>query len=524
MVNTTKLEQNSWLQQSGVILFFVACLILLSRVFLRGSTLELDEAEQVVMAQLLSPGYPDQPPLYSWLQYAFFHFFGCNLVSLALLKSILLFGCLCAYHQICRLFCQSLALAWCATAAWVLVLPISLDLIKDNTHSVLALLAACLTWYWFVAPSRLNKVSWYLVLGFIIGIGFLSKFNYLLFLSLLVISGISLSEYRAKLFSPYLLLSLITSLVIASPYIFWLQQHFSLGFRSVYKLAPEDKQLWYGFVELIIAILLFIVPSFLVSFIFFPIKLNLKRQDPLSRLFFRFHLISFPFLIGIMLLASIKSFESRWLIPILFLSPLLFFGKVQAKEAFAARVRTFLTICILLQISFLMALLYREQHGNKIRNRLPLQQIVQAIKNEHQNIIFIVSDSHWLIGNLMQSFPKTQGWLLHPASQPLLPEGSSLLIWQNSTPPFWVNLFAQSTQLSPIQFIEDPKNHKIIAGYTFVFNSPNQKSSSRLIGPDVQIQIGPDVQIQRNSPIFFFHSLLSPVLKSLSQTPSVLLD
>ncbi|CDZ78638.1 hypothetical protein BN59_02950 [Legionella massiliensis] len=467
MTYKTKLAQQSWLEHPGIILFLFAFLILLFRIFLRGQMLELDEAEQVVMAQQLLPGYPDQPPLYTWLQYTFFHIFGCSLLSLALLKSILLFGCLYTFHQISRLHCKTLSLAWCATLAWALIPAISLDLIKDNTHSVLALFTACLSWYWFIAPSRLTKLSWYLILGCIIGIGFLSKFNYLLFFAILFISAVSIAEFRAKLLSPYLLLTLFVSLLIASPYIFWLEHHFGLGFRSVYKLTPEDKQPWYGFAELIMAIIFFIVPNFLVARIFFPFKFRLGQQFSANTLLYRYHLISIPFLIVVLLFAAIKNFETRWLIPILFLSPLLFFGQVKEEEALAKRVKSFLRVCILVQCCLFIALFYRSHSGHKIRNQFPYQQLVQVIKNNEQQLKFIVSDSHWLIGNLMLNFPNLQGWLLHPATQPVLPQGKAILIWQAPVPPFWVDLFAQTNHLTKIQFIEDPQSHQAVAGYTF---------------------------------------------------------
>ena len=38
-------------------------------------SLELDEAEQLVLGQALSWGYGTKPPLYSWLQIGFFRIF-----------------------------------------------------------------------------------------------------------------------------------------------------------------------------------------------------------------------------------------------------------------------------------------------------------------------------------------------------------------------------------------------------------------------------------------------------------------
>ncbi|WP_019217369.1 hypothetical protein [Legionella tunisiensis] len=63
-------KSSYWLERPAAILFSYSSYSCTSS-FLRGNLLELDEAEQVIVAQQLLPGYPDQPPLYSWLQYFF---------------------------------------------------------------------------------------------------------------------------------------------------------------------------------------------------------------------------------------------------------------------------------------------------------------------------------------------------------------------------------------------------------------------------------------------------------------------
>ena len=54
-------------------------------------SLELDEAEQLVLGQALSWGYGTKPPLYSWLQLGFFQIFGERVLALSTLKNLLLF-------------------------------------------------------------------------------------------------------------------------------------------------------------------------------------------------------------------------------------------------------------------------------------------------------------------------------------------------------------------------------------------------------------------------------------------------
>ena len=85
------LDENRQLESRFLIaigVYFILQIIL--RVIISNS-LEYDEGEQALLSQWLLPGYTDQPPLYSWLQYFFFHLLGRNVLAVILLKNIILF-------------------------------------------------------------------------------------------------------------------------------------------------------------------------------------------------------------------------------------------------------------------------------------------------------------------------------------------------------------------------------------------------------------------------------------------------
>lgn len=380
---TRAIKQFNWHNQPGLCFFLFSLSAFLIRIFLRGSSLELDEAEQVVVAQQLLSGYPNQPPLYSWLQYGVFQLLGVNLYSLALLKYSLLFGSLYYFHKICEIHCLNNRLAWCATLAWVFIPAISLDLLKDNTHSVLALFAACLTWYWFIAPAKLSKLTWYTILGCIIGIGFLSKFNYYLFLGILIISAISLKNYRDKILNPGILLTLFSALLIAGPYFLWLIYHNGNNGNpcsyAIYKLIPNGELWWNGPIQLLKTTSFFALPVLIIVALFFPLNRRLQKTTSPGALLVRYHLICLPFLISIILIMGIRDFQTRWLIPILFLCPTLFFSQVQWHEKL--KTRQFLLLCLLVQFLFLATLVGRSQFNKKYQ-QFPLEQIMQSMQND----------------------------------------------------------------------------------------------------------------------------------------------
>ena len=56
------------------------------------SSLPLDDAEMVVITQALQVGYGSQPPLYNWLQIAFFAVFGFGAPAIVILHFILLWA------------------------------------------------------------------------------------------------------------------------------------------------------------------------------------------------------------------------------------------------------------------------------------------------------------------------------------------------------------------------------------------------------------------------------------------------
>ncbi|WP_131780957.1 ArnT family glycosyltransferase [Legionella gresilensis] len=452
------------------LLFFV--ITLLARLCFRSSLLELDEAEQVIWAQQLLSGYPNQPPLYSWLQYFLFQLLGVNLISLALLKYSLLLGCLYCYYLICKFYCPNQFLAISATAAWALISSISLDLLKDNTHSILALLTACLTWYWFITPTK-SPLNWYLRLGIIIGFGFLSKFNYLLFLILFLISVTLQKEYRLKLVDQRIFLTLLLIIITALPYGNWLIHNYHVGLHAAYKLAPEQKTLFDGFINLLNASLFFIVPVLTISYLFFPLPFNFRRTAA-NNLLLHYHIIYFPVIVFIVLFAGIHNFETRWLIPILFLTPLLFFSYLKPEASLAIYSKRFILFCLFMQFTFLLTLSYRSYFGHNKRQSIPVLEIAKTYKNNSQKIDFLISDSHWLLGNMKLQFKNAQSYLIHQGGN--IPSGATLLLWEGQTIPYWAEQIIKQAKLTNVNWIKNKKTDRIVAGQALInFNIPDKQ-------------------------------------------------
>ncbi|ASQ45451.1 ArnT family glycosyltransferase [Legionella clemsonensis] len=455
-------KNNFWLEHPAISLLLFVSFILFIRLVLRGSVLLLDESEQVVLAQNLLPGYPNQPPLYTWLQYFFFHVLGVNLFSLALLKCLLLFGCLYLFYLISQLHCQNNVLAWCALASWALIPSIGLDLVKDNTHSILVLFAVCLTWYWFHIYNHCSEFFWYGGFGGIIGIGLLAKFNYLLFFIIFFISSLTIQAYRKRLMHPFMLVSLIMTMIITSPYAYWLLKYSDLGFASAYKLNPSGVTYLYGLVQLFKTSLLFTAPLF-VAAIFFHGSQFKQKSD---LLLYRYHLLCLPILATIVILGRFSEFETRWLIPILFLCPVLYFSQLKYSPALKTKVISFFVLCAATQVLYFLILIYNSHSDHTKRKQVSLQQILEFIKADSSKRDYIVSDSYWLLGNIATTLPTKNLWLIQPTKE-YLPKGRSLIVWTTPQLPYWINLFAHSSLLTEIKLLVNPETKRVIGGQAF---------------------------------------------------------
>nr|WP_239005202.1 glycosyltransferase family 39 protein [Legionella sp. MW5194] len=426
-------------------------LFLLIRLFLRGQTLEIDEAEQFVMARELAFGYPFQPPLYTWLQYAVFQLLGPHLFSLAVLKYALLLGCLCSYFKLCRYYCPNPALAWSALCAWTLISVISLDLIKDNTHSILALLLASLTWLWFFTV-RINGMVWYIVLGLLIGAGCLSKFNYLLFLAALITTAFTLPDKRRQLLDRRTGITIVLLLAILSPYVLWLWQHHALGLQSSYKLAPAEKSIGHGIYKYLLSLVLFLGPLFLFSSLFFsiPKKINLKL-NAMTRPLFHHVALSLLLVSVVVLLCGFKDFQARWLIPMLFLSPLLFFSLLNQAQSWEKQATRFIVFCLMGQLLIIAAVVGRAQSGHQSKREHAFAQLAQAIVTHCSTPDYFYAENHLLLGTMSWQFPKARIELKKGNEKPLAyTGGKGVLLWGPEEPPFWINHFKADASMGEI--------------------------------------------------------------------------
>jgi 4-amino-4-deoxy-L-arabinose transferase-like glycosyltransferase len=201
-----------------------------------GPALELDEAEAFYFARQLALGYSAQPPLYFWLQWGVFQIVGESIFALAVLKAVLLsFVLVLLYRLLLRVVDP--VVAGIGAASLALLPQILWEAQRALTHSVLVLCMAVLLFSAFWQVLERGRWRDYLVLGAVVGLGLLSKYNFALLPVALVLAALIMPELRGKLRWPRLAVALVIAGLMVAPTAFWALSHADVAGGSIHKLG-----------------------------------------------------------------------------------------------------------------------------------------------------------------------------------------------------------------------------------------------------------------------------------------------
>ncbi|APQ16367.1 glycosyltransferase family 39 protein [Maribacter hydrothermalis] len=286
------------------------------------SALELEDAEQAYYSQWLRWGYDDQPPLYTWLQYGFNYLFGIGKIAFSMLRGLLFAGTLLLLYQFSVLRIKDTDKSKLVVLLLVLV-PVFIDFtFRRLSHTSLLCLCVVASYYSIQLLKARKSISNYLLLGFLVGVGILSKYNYVFFLVTFALVTLWDKEMRAIVFNPKILVSILFSVLLVAPHIYWL-----LGpdeFQTFLASSVEEKigieEADFGFTLLPILIyakglFALIFPIFLVIGIgYFTKYLSFNKQKLhwFAKMFFVQLLVLGLFF----LIFQSQKVETRWLMPL----------------------------------------------------------------------------------------------------------------------------------------------------------------------------------------------------------------
>ncbi|MDQ6435672.1 glycosyltransferase family 39 protein [Mesorhizobium sp. LHD-90] len=377
------------------------------------ASLELDEGQQIFLAQWFALGYDTQPPFYNWVQYGVVQLLGSTVLAVSVLKNLMLFCSYLFYGLTASLVIRDRVLAVIATLGLITIPQIGFEAQRDLTHTVAVLLAACMFMYFFVAALQRPTALNYALAGLAIGIGVISKYNFVLLPGAAVAAAMADRDLRARLFDPRVLLTALVAAAVVAPHALWFADHVGEATTRTMGKLTEDadggrlKLIGEGLVSLAGAAAAFALPTLLLFWIAFGKELFAawKAESRWTRLIGRMFIIFAMFLV-LVVLGGASNIKDRWLVPILFLLPLYLCAKLEASGAsYEGAARRFGMIVLAIMAAVPLVLLARAPLGGMLgryeKQNVPYgPAIAQILSSNRDRPAVVLTGDQQMAGNL----------------------------------------------------------------------------------------------------------------------------
>ncbi len=397
------------------LLFGYFSLHILLRVVISDS-LDYDEAEQALLGQWLLPGYTEQPPLYTWIQYFLFKLFGKNVFAVSLLKNTLLFlSYLFVYFSAEKLLKDTKA-AISATSSLLLIPQIAWESQRDMTHTTLVVFSATAV-LWLALKLIENRTFLsYCLLGIFCGIGVLAKANFTLFLAILFLTLLTFHEGRRILFSRIIFISLALTVAISAYYFIWMFNNQDIVFSATHKFKQTvEAYSLKGVGSFFTSTFLFLTPLWLFYLLIFPkgyLRSTSNQTIFSSRFMFRYGMFFLLTLLAIVIIFKVTYVKDRWLQPLLFAAPLIFFTGFDITGITEKQYKQFLSVTVIAAISIYITFTLRVVGAplthNYSRLSYPFAEMAGEIREAGFPGGLIISDNRFLAGNMHFQFPESR--------------------------------------------------------------------------------------------------------------------
>lgn len=420
------------------------CLLSVILKVLRPDSLEIDESEQAFLSQYLMLGYGAQPPLYNWLQYALVTLLGVSVASLAVLKNALLLLFLLIYGFAVRVLTGDRGFSAVAILGVLTLPPVFLLSQRDLTHTVAALFAVSLFLYGlFRVLKNPPHLSGYLVVGIAVGLGAISKYNFIVVPFAAILAILPEATLRKRLFDWRILASFAVCAVIVAPHTYWIVHNLdqASGVTIAEMKEGVDKTLLphaaQGLFSLAVAALKGVALTIVVFAAVFHTNLAkiLRSENEWTRIVGRMLLICFLIIALIVVVMGATHIRQKWLALITVLLPLYLTVKLDAAGVDSARrLPAFLSIASVLSVGVILMLWARVFIGPMVGDysfaHTPYGAFARTVSATRAPAMIVVDD-RILAGNLRIQFPSIPIILpdFLPNGTPQLPIGLVLLAW-----------------------------------------------------------------------------------------------
>lgn len=361
-----------------------------------GGTMEVDEAEMLLLARDWAWGYGPQLPLYNWVQIAVFRVFGQSTASLAFLKDAVLwlagaglwFAMRAAYADRRAAAVAALSLAFMPNVLW--------EFQRASTHSVALLAAITWTlWAWFRLMERQDLRRW-LVLGLMMGLGGLAKTNYWVMPIGLTLASIGFWRQRVE-WRGVGLAVLVAAAIVAVPY-HWAVTHPAATLASVYKFYGEVPLVWpwvMGLARLAGNMVAGLLLALIIGGVLwlFAARGKMGPAPVATRILLRVVVLNLVVAAVLIVALDVSKVQARWLLPIQICAVTAWFGWMAA--ALSPRAWRAVPITALVCGLITIAGMYAVRMGpTGSRDMTPLVELVTRLDPDR------VEGTHFLAGNL----------------------------------------------------------------------------------------------------------------------------
>jgi len=395
---------------------------LLTHTFIRlffSQTIQVDDAEQIRLAQSLALGYPiPQPPLYSWLSWGLFQLIGSGLHTLTLLKYTLIGFTFWFIWLASAYLYQQPASRWLATFSFLLMPSFGWHMHQGFTHTILLGLAIALTLHAMLRLQHHQRHLDYLYLGSALGIGLMAKYSFVLFLIPLLTAALTIREFRSALLKQNSWLILLAVAVWTTPHLYWLSSHYPEIFNSIdRKLQVTSGNLFQerltSLWNFLISAIAFVTPWVFIYALYPGKKLlpfSNRGESPTTQLLSRFYLILFIAVLLLSLSFTMPHFKVRWFHPLMMLFPLWWLAKIDGVAPYPKNFLRWISgATIVVTLSILVVRLIQVTIGPELghysRLNRPVMETINQIPTPHTNAVLITKDD-FLGAHLLSRYPE----------------------------------------------------------------------------------------------------------------------
>ena len=389
-----------------------------------------DDVTSNLFAQTFELGYTEwQPPLYEWLLWCVQHLTGPTLPSFLLIKYVLLATTLgLLYLAATRLFEDA---RWAALSALSLLLTYQIGWVLNEgvTQTIVLMCAVAGSLWTLMRVAERGALRDYLLFGIFLGLGLLSKFNYVGFLLALGASCLLQPTLRARLLTWKILLSLVTAGLMASPYLYWLlarEDDLITLYRSW--LAPEHdgrlKATLVGLGRSMFSPLAFLFPLDVILPLCFPrmipemiasfrraVRGIYEQEKPdWETLLLHITLSGFVILMLGALVTGASRYLEFYMYPFFLLTPLWLMSMAKRGQVNPRQIKAF---TVLLFGTLVFAFLARAVHlglelgplCDRCRTAIPYDALALALKERGFGNGTVIAPDRHLAGNLRRMLP-----------------------------------------------------------------------------------------------------------------------